>query len=803
MAQGDEKIELRLVARADLGDVARTTHELQKIDKETEKLVASNKRLAEATKQAAKEQRNLLEEMKRSVGTPIRDPRSTLASSSGIESPSQRAARLRAEERAAGLETERQMRAEDEAVRLGRRAAAEAQKEERKRAARDAQAAQVAAQENARKQARYAEIDRNINARAEAQRNRQAAELQQAQSRTQAEIARRRSRTANFINDQSALRARNQAARDAGLGALDVAENAPINLSTIQKLLVGGGIGALVGKSLKEFSGRDSADRGLAASLAGKGVLNAETFGGLRNLAESKRQELGGKSADWVETIGGLIAAGGKVSEIDKLTTGVENLAGIMGGNVPNAAKAMEKAIQGNFDQLKEWGVLVPENATQAQKLESAMKSLAERGAGLLKNRSEGLAGQWDKLKESGNNLLANLAGTFTRSELLKQSLSGLGFVVQKLANFVGGATPPITVMNQALAQSSRVLTEAENAARNASKEFNSITQSSDRAAQALNRQRSAAEQLRDAQDSIASARLGLQIANIDAAEHSGRMSPQQANLARANARMSFEQQRFTRAQAADTETQSAAERRLNQMGTQRGMLEAQHADLTSRVQSFRTAHANRALASDAENRAAAAEAALAEMRNRPSASAAAMSGGQVGMMGPFRNEAEERRLAEAAQTARSIASQARARAGESPLSDDEGAQLQQQLAQVTTALVELRQVIQREAPGLQDTASTARLNRDTRGIQFGLNQQTENVQLRDQISQTPIASNDLAALRAQLNPSDQVALVAQLRQALQLRNDAMTAGFVEIVNGINADIRNINAQLRTLGTRR
>jgi hypothetical protein len=610
-----------------------------------------------------------------------------------------------------------------------------------------------------------------------------------------AELTRRNNQRNQFFADAQRQRSATQGAIDAGqLGGMEP-------LSKLQLLAAAGTVAGTAAKGFSELAKQQQATQGLAAAMAQHGVLSDEFLTRLQKLAETQREGTGTKKAQWLEALSDLVASGGDASNIDKLTKGVEDLAGIMNGNIPHASLALQKAMQGNFDTLREWGIIVPEAATQAQKLDSALQQMAEKGANQLRARAESLSGQWTTLKESTNNLLAAFAGTFANSELLKGSLSGLSTIIQKAAEWIGRTDPPLAQMNVRLLASSRALTDAQNSAAAASREFNSIASTADRAAQALNRQRQAADSVRSAQDQLGDAELQLQLAQIDAAEHSGRLSPQAANLARAGARRSSQVSQFGRAQAGDTETISANERRLNQLGTQRGLLESEHADLTGRVQTFQQAHAARAEAADDARVFAAAQRRLAEARSRPTIESIAASGGQVSVMGPAFSTEEVRRREREVSEAQSRAQASGARAGQFSITDEQGRQLQEQLAQNTTALTELRTVIQNETPGLQDSISNARLSRDTRGLRFGIDQTRENVELRDQLGNSPVAGN-VSAIRNGAG-DEQTNLVQQLRTAIQLRQDVTMAGFTDLVQAINQDIRNIQAQLRQLNTRR
>jgi len=738
MATSNEKIELRLVASADLKAIGEATSSLGKVDQSTQRTLKTTHELAEAQKQLAKEARLAQEELKRALGVGPVNPSATLASTYFRGQKSQ--AQLREEERQAGLRTERTMAAEDA---------------ERQRAA---------------------------------------------------------DRRRRFLEDTQARRQQSQAQRDAGFASADDGGTtigdlfSNLRASTAGILTAAGGAAAAAAKGLREYASAQRASAALDAALATRGQLVEDYRQKVHALAQEFASATAMPKQVWIEALTDLTQAGANSSNIEKLSKGIEDLAGIMNGNVPRASLAMQKAMQGNFENLREWGIVVPEAATLAQKLDSALQQAADKGANQLRSRSQTLSGQFENLKNASFDLLGVLGGFTARSPLVQGFFEFATKGAEKLVQVLGGSVPPMVNFNNRVADAARMLQEARQSAAHAVREFNSIEQASNRAAQALQRQRQASEQLRRTQDELADSQLQLQLAQIDEAVRTGRMSERQGIMARATARRRADAAQFAREQSEDSETISASERRINQIGSQQALLASQRASLEVEERRITAARQAAAAAADAENRANAAERAL---RSAPSEAAFAVSlasGGQGGII-PSITPAQRAALQRNAAATRAEADRLRGVAtAAGPIDEQRAAEVSARLSETIRQLTQLAEVIDEQVPDLQHDISEARLRRDARRVRFGFDQQREGIETRGELAEVsqPQSDREIAELRGALSAArTREDLIFQLRQALQLRQEATVTGFTEIIAGINADIRNIQAQLRSLGTRR
>ncbi len=142
----------------------------------------------------------------------------------------------------------------------------------------------------------------------------------------------------------------------------------------------------------------------LSQALVQNGTYSQGYQGHLENLAVQFQKLTGIAQGDWLDAFAKLSQFGADSSNIDQYASAVKSLAGIY-GNVGTATVAMSKALEGNFDSLREHGILIDQNATQAEKLKSLMEQLARVGGGQLESELRGLSGAWKGLEANSKDL--------------------------------------------------------------------------------------------------------------------------------------------------------------------------------------------------------------------------------------------------------------------------------------------------------------------------------------------------------------------------------------------------------------
>lgn len=584
---------------------------------------------------------------------PAVDPNSTLATGSGgILNPKRQktAAQLRAEEKAAGLRTERSMKLEDE------------------------------------------EAERRLAAK----------------SKFLQDTGNQRKKTRDAINNPTDVE---------GGSFLESLGN--VKSSAIATLAALAGVIKVVSASLGEYSRRQKDAAELEGNLANRG-LNIKAYREqVQKLASEQANSTGKGIGVWTDAISQLTQNGAGPDQINVLVKAVENLAGTVGGDIPRASLALSKAMQGNFDSLREWGIVVPKAGTQAEKF-AAVLDQTNKGAGILAATSATLDGRWQTLKNSTGDLLSATGAFLTKALGLPTLMNAAAEAARDLAKAMGGATPEALGLSNALVANRQNLQQVAELAAQAAANYNSVAAASDRATASLNRQRSAQEQILNSQNQLADSAAALENAQIDFAEATGNLTPQQARARRAGVSLRSASGRFMREQAADDETIRANERRENQIGNQVGLLQGREQSLAGQNSINDQRIAARSAAADAENKVELLKQELAKLQ---SSFASDEFGGRQAVGTP-----EE--IAKA-QAALNLAQGAATRAGANasrlgPLDDSQASNVAAELAQTRKALLDLTTVIQNTIPGMRDSNSSTRLRMDTRTEAFRTNQAAE-----------------------------------------------------------------------------
>lgn len=565
--------------------------------------------------------------------------------------------------------------------------------------------------------------------------------------------------------------------------------------------LAGLGVAAsAAAKGLHEYSEAERIATSLDAALAQRGLLTKQYREELHALAGEMAKLTNIQDDTWVEVIKTLTQFGADSSNIKESVSAVENLAGILGGDVQQASMMMGRALQGSFEIFGRYGIHVNEASSQTEKLNEVMQKTAQLGAGQLRAQNETLTGTWKGVKNAVNEVFESFGGMIARSGLLQSILGMAKDSLNELAQSMGGVPPVAQSLNNSLATSSQRLDAVQASAAAAAREFNSIEKQSERATHAMDRQRSAAERLLHAQDELAGARLQLDLAQIDAAEHSRQLTPQQAAVARAQARRQSEVAELQRHQAADADTIQASERRLAELTGQRGRFASDQSAARAQLEREQQGHAARAELANAElemQRAEAEERRVAALRYSPEGGP---SEEEIQRLEVFANERS--------QLAYGRASSARDRVAQFSGTSDQGlARSQERLAKATEDLAQASTELRNLGPALQDAISNARLSQDVRAARFGIDQRREGVELQDsltQLNQQSLRQGPVNRTTAGTPPRVEDSQEYQaLQAAFAMYAASVQSGQRTLADTIMRDIRNLDAQVRSLSARR
>lgn len=190
-------------------------------------------------------------------------------------------------------------------------------------------------------------------------------------------------------------------------------------------------------KALVNFGGLEEKSASLQQALAQQGNQTKENVALYGELSDELGRLTGDVTAA-TEVLSILTSAGTDPSNIKETLEAVKNFAGITGNSLENSARAIGKAVQGNFDTLREWGIVIDRTGDKAQDLEILFQQLADRGAGQLEARSKTLNGTLDRLSGALGDLFTAIGGVLDRNGLLKTSMEGIIFLFETWTDALG-----------------------------------------------------------------------------------------------------------------------------------------------------------------------------------------------------------------------------------------------------------------------------------------------------------------------------------------------------------------------------
>lgn len=146
--------------------------------------------------------------------------------------------------------------------------------------------------------------------------------------------------------------------------------------------------------AVKEYSEAEVALVGLHNTMAQNGILTESLKAKYDDLASTMSAATNIAGTRWVNALQKVTQHGADASNIDQVTEGVKNLAGMMNGNLEGASQMMGRALEGNYYGFRRLGIRVKEHGTEAEKLADLYEKLAKRGMGALEAQSQTLEGK-------------------------------------------------------------------------------------------------------------------------------------------------------------------------------------------------------------------------------------------------------------------------------------------------------------------------------------------------------------------------------------------------------------------------
>lgn len=279
-----------------------------------------------------------------------------------------------------------------------------------------------------------------------------------------------------------------------------------------------------------EFAKWQKAVTELDASLANSGKLTPAVREQYHALALELRNLTGKATREWIEVFADLNKYGADTGNIRKLSDGVKNLAGIMGGDLKRASDVLTRAMEGQYEGLTRIGIHVDETLEPWQRLDDLLVKIAAKGGGqfeALRNtvtgQREAMASAFDDFKAAVGQPLAEAATPW------RQFWTDFFEGATNITRAAVGTTAVVGGLTNKLQNEKRSLEEASKAAKDHADALNKIKTEAEAAAKATESIISTNEKLARMEDEKKSAKLALAKAIVDEDERAGRITRAEA----------------------------------------------------------------------------------------------------------------------------------------------------------------------------------------------------------------------------------------------------------------------------------
>lgn len=286
-------------------------------------------------------------------------------------------------------------------------------------------------------------------------------------------------------------------------------------------------------KALDAYAHTQVEVRRLDQALANNGLLTDANRKKYQQLAQTLENETAVSFDSWLEVIRQLTQQGTTPETIDRDSKAVKSLVGIY-GTAEQAAMAWGKALHGQFDIMREHGIIVDQNASNAEKLNQAYEEIVRRGGGQLEAQAETLTGAWNRLSLGGQALLRSMGGIIGETGLLQRLLYGLGTSAQWVAGIFSQTLPAADGLKNGIRKLAHETKSAREQQRELGEALDLQKRKFEEASYSASGFRDAVRSVHRAQQEIADAEYAAALAEVDIAEKSGRITGSRAIQIRA-----------------------------------------------------------------------------------------------------------------------------------------------------------------------------------------------------------------------------------------------------------------------------
>jgi hypothetical protein len=285
-----------------------------------------------------------------------------------------------------------------------------------------------------------------------------------------------------------------------------------------------------------------------------------------------------------------LTQSGANSGNIEATTKAVEDLAGMLGGDLASAAFYVGKALQGEFDSFSRLGIVLDEHMSAAQKLTKLYEVLAERGGGQLRAANETTLGSMKRLKNGFSDLFEGIGSVIVKTIPLKEATAALGNGLSALGGVMNQMPAASDKLKNGLGTAGEAIDDTATRARKLSEELDKTKQKATESADALNAFLKLKDEQTESKISERQAQRDAKLAVINEAEKRGALSPVEAEQRRQVENENFEKFKLDTTNAAATD--KSKQLRLEAAENQKPIDDARkkQADAEKRLQDLKTA---------------------------------------------------------------------------------------------------------------------------------------------------------------------------------------------------------------------
>lgn len=185
-----------------------------------------------------------------------------------------------------------------------------------------------------------------------------------------------------------------------------------------------GTITAAVIEQFKELDEKLEATVELSRVLQQNQQFNPKYLGDLVSVAEHLA-DADHKTKDWIGTFKELVAAGADEKGLPRMALHVKELAKLLGGDLKEATKTATRELEGNYDGLRQIGIVIDDLLTPTQALAEAQHQVALRTA-QFGNAAASSAADVAELKEASHNAATAITEIKREADAATTALKGM-----------------------------------------------------------------------------------------------------------------------------------------------------------------------------------------------------------------------------------------------------------------------------------------------------------------------------------------------------------------------------------------